>query len=381
MILKNAKIVLINEIIEKGWIEVEGNLIKSVNKGETNQDGHDLHGLIVMPGFIECHVHGGYGHDFEEGTIAGFDEFAKKITQEGVTKFCQGTVTGSVEKVTKLMAVYGEYMTKHNKGAKALQIGAHLEGPFISHEFKGAHEETLLIKPDIKVMQQFIDASKNNIRVVTYAPELQDGSFTTFLLKNKIIPSMGHSAASFEQVTTEVGRGANHFTHLHNGMSRYEHRKPGMVNAGLFYDEILCELITDGIHNHPDTIREAYKIKGPDHLCIITDAMIAKGLADGPYKLGDLDVIKKGQTVTLLNGTLAGAAATYDFNVRNMYHFTKCSLIDLIKMTSINVAKQLGIYNQTGSIQPNKLADLVVVDNDLNVKMTISEGEIAYNNL
>ncbi|AGM26238.1 N-acetylglucosamine-6-phosphate deacetylase [Spiroplasma syrphidicola EA-1] len=381
MILKNAKIVLLDEIIELGWIEVEGQKITAINRGVTDLDGLDCSGLTIMPGYIDCHVHGGYGYNFEQGTIDSFVNFAKNVTKEGITRYCQGTVTGAISNLEKILTVYADFMANHNNGPQARQIGAHLEGPFISPAFKGAHEETLLLKPDVVAMKKLVQASNDNIRIVTYAPELQDGSFTKYLLDQKIVPSMGHSAATFKDVEHEVNVGANHFTHLHNGMSRYDHRNPGMINAGLYFDEILCELITDGIHNDLNVLKEVYKIKGPDHICIITDAMTAKGMPDGPYKLGELDVVKNGQTVTLLNGVLAGSAATYDYCVKNMYEVTNCSLIDLSKMTSINVAKQFGLFDQTGSITVGKFADFTIVDGQLNVKATIVEGEIAYNNL
>lgn len=197
MILKNAKIVCEDQVIANGWLEIKDNKIISINVGKTTEPGYDLQQAIIMPGFIDCHVHGGYGKDTEKGTIASFQKFAKEVVQERITKYCQTIITGSDETITSILTVYQNYMA-NNKGPQARQIGAHLEGPFISKTFKGAHDETLLQAPNIELLKKWIAASNDNIRIVTYAPEEEDGSFTNFLLEHNILPSIGHSNATFD---------------------------------------------------------------------------------------------------------------------------------------------------------------------------------------
>jgi N-acetylglucosamine-6-phosphate deacetylase len=378
MILKNARIILEDKEIKNGWIEIEDKKIKNIGEGATTLDGTDLNGKTIMPGFIECHVHGGYGVDFETGTVEGYKKFAKLVAQEGVTKYCQGSVTNSQENNIKYFGAFKEFMASQTEPA-AICLGCHLEGPFISPEKKGAHELELLAKPNEKDMQELIDLSGNNIRVVTYANNLQDGSFTKFLLKNHIIPSMGHTPTSYDDAMRDYKLGAKHCTHLFNAMSGVDHREPGLATLALDYDDFLVEVISDGIHVAQPVLELIYRAKGPKQICIITDAMNAKGMPDGEYKLGNLDVVKKGMRVALKSsGMLAGAGATYDHNVRIYHSLIGMSLVELSWMTATNIAHQLGIYEETGSIEVNKLADLVVVDDDLNIAMTIVEGQVAF---
>lgn len=379
MILKNAKIVCEEQIISNGWIEIKDDKIVKITAGQTDQVGYDLQQAIIMPGFIDCHVHGGYGEDTEKGTIASFQKFAQVVPQEGITKYCQAMITGSDETLTKILTVYQDYMKNYNNGPQARQIGAHLEGPFISHNFKGAHDETLLQAPNLHLLEKWMKVSNNNIRIVTYAPEEENGTFTQFLLEHQILPSIGHSNATYDLVAKRVAMGVHHVTHLYNAMSKYDHHQPGVVPAALNFDEILCELISDGIHIDPNIINLTYKIKGAKGICLVTDAMLAKGLPDGEYQFGPLPVVKTWQQVVIKGTTtIAGSVATYDYCVRNFHQFTNCSLQDLALVASTNIAKQLGIYSTTGSIAVGKLADLVVLDVDLKVLMTLCEGEIAY---
>jgi len=378
MILKNAKIVLEDKIIDNGWLEIEGDKIISINEGTTDKEGKDLKNKIIMPGFIECHVHGGYGVDFETGTVEGYEKFAKMIAQEGVTRYCQASVTNSQENNVKYLQAFKTFMENQKEGS-AVCLGAHLEGPFISPERKGAHELSLLKKPNEKDMQELIDLSGDNVRVLTYANDLQDGTFTKFLLDNNIIPSMGHSPTSYADAERDYKIGAKHCTHLFNAMSGVSQHEPGLAVLALVKDDFLAEVISDAIHIQKPVLEMIYKIKGPKGICIITDAMNAKGLADGKYKLGNLAVEKKGMKVVLEGtNTLAGAGATYDNNVREYYNLIKMDLTELSWMTSTNIAKQMNIYNETGSIAVNKKADLAILDDKLNVEMTIANGKIAF---
>ncbi len=385
MIFKNAKIVLEDKIIENGWIEIDSK-IKSINSGSTIKEGKDLKGKIIFPGFIDCHVHGGYGNEFENATFEAFNLFAKNIAKEGVTSFCQATVTQPVNIINKALSIYAEWFKKENKGAQARQIGAHLEGPFISASKKGAHSEELLSDTNIKVMQNWIKLSGKNIKLITYAIERDKDNFTKFLVKNNIIPSVGHSNCSAEEfITKGVKNGAKHITHLFNGMSTVSHftkgngQIAGLATGAMIDDSVLCELISDGIHINKETVQLVYKVKGPDGICLITDAMQAKGLKDGEYKLGPLTITKLGQSAKL-KGTniLAGSVATYDHCFRTFKSFTGASLLAMTKVCSVNIAKQLGIFSKTGSITVGKNADLVILDKTGNVLETIVEGQIAY---
>ncbi|AHI53934.1 N-acetylglucosamine-6-phosphate deacetylase [Spiroplasma sabaudiense Ar-1343] len=379
MLFKNAKIVLENQIIELGFLKVEGTKITKIGEGKCDEPGIDLQGSWILPGFIDVHVHGGYGTDFETGTVAGYNNFAQKVAQEGITKYLQAAVTNSIADNQKILKEFSNFMSQQNGLSQSRCLGAHLEGPFISPERKGAHELKLLMAPNIGIMEELVKLANNTIRMVTYASDLQDGEFTKFLLSQNIIPSAGHSNMRASQFEADYQIGIRHITHLFNGMSGVSQHEPGLATAALLHDDVVVEVITDGIHIQPETLKLIYKIKGPNGIIVITDAMNAKGLPDGDYKLGGLEVEKEGIKVVLKGtSTLAGAGATYDYNVRFFLKTCGFSMTDLIKMTSINAAKQLQIFDQTGSIALNKLADLVILDKDLKVVKTISEGKIVF---
>ncbi|ASZ09442.1 N-acetylglucosamine-6-phosphate deacetylase [Mesoplasma chauliocola] len=381
MILKNAKIVLQDKIIENGSLLIKDNKIIKISEKEIDANKEeviDLKGNYLMPGFIDCHVHGGYGVDFETGDEKRFLTFSENVIKEGITSYVQASVTNSVEDNKKYLTEFKNFKNAKNiKGAKCL--GVHMEGPFISAEKKGAHDPNLLVKPNIDLIKEFIEISNKNIKIVTYASELQDGSFTKYLINNKIVPSVGHTNQESYELEKDYLLGAKHVTHIFNGMSGVDHYRPGLAVSALTHKDILVEVISDGVHLNEDILDLIYKIKGADNICIITDSINAKGLSDGEYKIGNLEVIKKGIEVRLKsNNVLAGSGATYNHNVK--FYKEKCliPMTELIKMTSINIAKQLNIYEKTGSIEENKIADLVVVDKEFNVLYTFVEGKKVY---
>lgn len=380
-LIKNAKIVLETEIIEKGSLLIVDNQIADIFPSDVTLPNIDIQIDVqnnwVLPGFIDCHVHGGYGVDFETGDQNRFAIFAKQVAQEGITKYCQASVSNSIADNDRYYAEFGQFMKQNNFGAKCL--GAHLEGPFISKDKKGAHQLDLLLLPNIELTKKWNDLSNHNLKIVTYASDEQNGGYTKWLLNNQIIPSVGHTNLLASEFEKDYLIGVRHITHLFNGMSGIDQYRPGLVVAAMLKSDVLCEVISDGVHLQPEILQLIYKVKTADQICIITDAINAKGLADGEYKIGQLAVEKKGIEVRLKsNGALAGAGATYDHNVRTFQKICNIPMLELIKMTSINIAKQLNIFDQTGSIAKNKLADLVILDHDLNVQLTIVEGKIVF---
>ncbi|AHI52859.1 N-acetylglucosamine-6-phosphate deacetylase [Spiroplasma culicicola] len=378
MIIKNVKIVLSDKVIENGWIEIENDVIKSINSGVCHEEGIDGENKILMPGFIDCHTHGGYGVDFENSSVENYMKFSKMLTQEGITSYIHSSVTNSLENNKKYLQTFNEFKEKDNEYAKCL--GVHLEGPFICKEKKGAHELALLENPNVATMKELNNVAHNNIAMVTYAPELDNGDFVKYLLENNIVPAAGHSNCDYPVFDKDVALGVKHITHLFNGMSGIAHQKPGLALAAMDAKNVLCEVITDGIHIDRQVLKLIYRLIGFERIAIITDSMIAKGMPDGNYKLGNLDVIKVGMKATLTDGaTLAGSAANFNHNVKVMYEtIDNLTLNQLIHMTSINAAKQFNIFDKTGSIEVNKYADLVLVDNDMNVYKTFVNGKCVY---
>lgn len=392
LVLVNAKIISTNNIIENGFLVIKNNLITEIKSGKYEKNNNetkilDCQNQTIIPGFIDCHVHGGYGYSFMDGTVESISNFAQLVTKEGVTKFCYATVTAITKEIDKILLSFAEYMkTENSSFNKARIMGVYLEGPFISHEYKGAHSETLIHSLDPKLVVRWNKISNNNLKFVVYAPELDHNfnnhkSFTNILVANNIIPTLGHSNATFQQVKQAVQQGLAHVTHLYNGMSGYDHRSPGIVPAALYYDEIVVELICDGFHVNLDILALTYKIKGANKICMISDAMSAKGLVDGDYFLGSLPVVKKGnQVVVKSSGKLAGSIATMIAGFKNLLRVTNNNWQDCVKMASYNSAKQLGIDNLTGDLVVGLLADIVVLDKNNDVLLTICEGNIVYQN-
>ena len=385
MILKNARIILAEGPIKKGWLQIKQGLITKVSASNNcaNDDAVlDLTGLKILPGFIDVHTHGGYGVAFEDASIESFSLYAQQILREGVTRFCQATVTGTNKNISQSLVIYKEWLANHNHGLQALQIGAHIEGPFISPIKKGAHPLGLLQKPSVAILKAWIKASDQNIRLITFAPELADKDFLRLLSAQNIVGSAGHSNISAQLFLGEiVPAGIHHVTHLFNGMSGVDQHHPGLAVGALINDSVLCEVISDGVHIKPDTLRLIYKCKGFKGITLITDSMRAKGMPDGNYWLGTLEVtVANGEAHLVKDGTIAGSVAQFDRCYRLFKKFNNLTDEIMIYMSSINAARQLGIFDKTGSIAVNKMADLVILNDQDAVVMTIVEGQLVYIN-
>jgi N-acetylglucosamine-6-phosphate deacetylase len=258
-------------------------------------------------------------------------------------------------------------------------IGVHLEGPFISTKRAGAQPIHHIKDPDIDLFLTWQNQSGHLIKLVTMAPEQKNGlTFLEEVQKSGVVASIGHSDATYAEVQEAINKGLTYVTHLYNGMRGLHHREPGVAGAALSHSELVAEMIVDGVHIHPSVVKSTFKGKGANEIILITDAMRAKGLGEGEYDLGGQRVCVGDGKALLEDGTLAGSILTMDEAVRNMMKYTGCSLRDITKMTAENPAKQLGIWSKVGSIAVGKKADLVLLDENLKVVLTICKGKIAY---
>lgn len=400
LILKNARIVSTNKVIDFGWLAIKDKKIIKIATGDfydpdytNNKDVTviDCQNKTIIPGFIDIHVHGGYGYSFidEKNHLAdSLNNFALQVTKEGVTKFCCATVTSTKPVLDEFFNQLGQYMAVAQPTAQAQLLGAYLEGPFISPEYKGAHDPNLLVPPNISWVKQWKQLSNNNLKFVAFALECdsefnsQTNNFTTLLMNDGIIPSLAHSAATFKQVAQAQSYGLNHVTHLYNAMSGFNHRFPGCVPTILANQAIFAELICDGVHVDLDIMKLTYKIKGAENIIMVSDAISAKGCEDGDYMLGPLAIVKKGNVATLKANekAISGSVATMIDGFKNLLKITDSNWQDCVKMASYNSAKQLKINNVVGDIQKNKLADLIVLNHNNDVELTICEGQIAFKN-
>ncbi|MGJ5709600.1 N-acetylglucosamine-6-phosphate deacetylase [Staphylococcus equorum] len=377
-VIENGRIYTEEEIIERGYIIVKDDKITDVGKGdyEGALTTYDAQGQHVLPGFIDIHMHGGYGEDVMDASYDGLKHLAESLLSEGTTSFLATTMTQSDENITKALENIIEYQKQQNVLKAADIVGIHLEGPFISEHKVGAQNPAYVQRPSIEKVQQFQKTANNQIKVITFAPEVEGAHETLEALHDQIRFSIGHTVATFDETNEAVARGAKHVTHLYNAGTPFEHREPGVFGAAWTNDSLSTELIVDGIHSHPTAIQIAYKQKGNTRFFLITDAMRAKGMPDGEYDLGGQNVIVKGSEARLASGALAGSILKMNEGLKNLIQYTGDSLDNLWRVTSLNQAIALNIESQKGSLKVGKDADIVIVDDEITVQTTIKAGEI-----
>lgn len=377
-VIENGRIYTEYETIEKGYLIIKAGKIAGVGKGkyEGELTTYDAQGHHVLPGFIDIHIHGGYGEDAMDASEDGLQHLAKSLLSEGTTSFLATTMTQSDDNITKALKTIVSYQSKHDKYQAADIVGIHLEGPFISEHKVGAQNPEFVQRPSIEKVRQFQSIANGQIKVITFAPEVTGAEETLNAFHDKIKFSIGHTVATYDEVNKAVSQGAKHVTHLYNAGTAFEHREPGVFGAAWTNDALSTELIVDGIHSHPAAVKIAFKQKGNEQFFLITDAMRAKGMPDGEYDLGGQNVTVKGSEARLASGALAGSILKMNEGLKNLIEFTGASLDDLWRVTSLNQAIALKIEGDKGSIAIGKDADIVVVDDDIQVLTTIKSGKV-----
>lgn len=335
---------------------------------------------VVLPGFIDQHIHGAGGSDAMDGTVEDLSIIANTVAKEGTTGFLATTMTQSPENITKALKAVKTYREKGVKeGAEIL--GVHLEGPFIAPEHKGAQPLEYVALPDVEVLKKYNLASGNSIKIVTYAPEREKADeLAKYMSDNKIVPSIGHTGAKNSDILSAINNGAKNITHTYNAQSALHHREIGVVGSALLQDELNCELIADCIHVSVPAMKLLAKCKPSDKLTLITDAMRAKGMPDGESELGGQVVIVKGGEARLKDGTLAGSVLKMNVAIKNFVNNVKIPFESVVDCATINPAKTLGVDDVMGSIKVGKRANFAILDKDFNVLMTIRDGNILFKN-
>lgn len=373
MVLKNLRIVLEHKIIEKGFLVFENGKIAKIGEGEYKGDAKDCNGLTAMPGFIDIHIHGSAGIDFMDAEAKDYKIIADSLYKEGVTTFLATTLTSDKESLAKVCKT-----VKDVKKEIPSLGGIHFEGPYINEKHKGAQNAEFIRNPNIEEFDELQELSGNNVRYITLAPEKEGAmEFIEHIHKEGVTVSAGHSDATFDDVKEAIARGLTNTTHTHNAMSGHHHRKPGIVTAAFYFDELFTEFICDKIHVCPNVLMTSYKIIGPERFIMITDALKVKNSSIEKFQLFGLDCIKKDGAAYLTTGPLAGSLLTMDQGLRNMKEITGASLVDLAKITSRNAAKAIHFADR-GVIEEGKLADIVILDDSLHVKETYKEGKKVY---
>ncbi|WP_238884429.1 N-acetylglucosamine-6-phosphate deacetylase [Clostridium sp. YIM B02551] len=376
MLIKNVNIIYLDKI-EKGSVLIEDGKIKSLNPSsyDTNEiiDGE---GLYLSAGFIDVHIHGAGGYDTMNGTFEAINEIAKNIVKHGTTSFTPTTMTVAVEDIHKSMEAISYAKTHGTDGANVL--GAHLEGPFISPQAIGAQNPNFLQKPSVETYNKMVSGFEDAVTSITVAPEV-DGALEliSYLNSKGVRVSVGHTKATYNEVVSGIKAGISHSTHLFNAMTGLHHREPGAIGA-IFDTDITTETISDGIHIAYPSLRVAYKTKTTDKVLLITDAMEACCMPDGKYSLGGQPVFVKDGAARLENGALAGSILTLDKAVKNVFDNSNYPLYEVVKMATYNPAKHCKVDNKKGLIKEGFDADLVLFDDNINIKYSIVNGKIIF---
>lgn len=376
MLIKNCNIIYLDKI-EKGSVLVEDGKIKEINPTcQTCDDIIDGGGLYLSPGFINVHIHGASGHDTMDGTFEAINEISKSILKNGTTAFTPTTMTVSTDAIKKSIEVIKE--AKLNGTDGALVLGAHLEGPFISPSAIGAQNPKFLQKPDIETYMKMVGDCEDAVVSITIAPEV-DGAKELIkeLTSRGVVCSIGHTKATYEEAMEGIECGCSHSTHLFNAMTPFAHREAGVVGA-IFDSEITTETITDGIHISYPSLRIAYKQKTTDKVLLVTDSMMACCMPDGMYSLGGQDVIVSDGAARLTTGSLAGSILTLDKAIDNVNKNTDLPLYEIVKMATFNGAKHCKVEDTKGLIKEGYDADLVLFDENIDVKTVIVNGKIVH---
>ena len=376
---KNSKIYVYGKGIIETSLLINNGKIEMIGEINTDELIQLPDNLIVLPGFVDKHIHGANHADFMNPTKDDLKKITDAIAREGTTSCLATTMTQSMEAIKSAVKNIGEYINEKHEGVEIL--GIHLEGPFVSPKFAGAQPLEYIVKCDIDQFNSINETSLNTVKQVSYACEENGLDFTTHLVNNGIVASIGHSNSDYATVVKAAGLGATSITHTYNAQKGLHHRDIGVVGAAMLDDRLSCELICDLIHVSPAAIKLLFKNKGKDNICLITDSIEAKYMPDGEYSLGGQPVFVKDNAARLENGTLAGSTLKLNEGVRNFMNTVNISLNEAVDCATINPAKVLGIADRKGSIELGKDADLIVVDKDLNVYMTICRGNVVYSKL
>ena len=370
-ILTEEGIIKTNIIIKDGIISYIGD--KEIDGLSTLPDDQ-----VLVPGFIDEHMHGINGYDVMDGSVETLRKIAEEVAKEGVTSFLATTSTASIQKtINTLHAV--KAFKEINNSCYAEIIGAHLEGPFLSKTYQGAQLGEYIINPSISLMKEFIIESGNNVKLITLAPEEENGlDLIKYLKEHNIIASVGHSNATFNIIKQSIKQGLTTVTHTYNAQKPIHHREVGVVGAAMLFDELYTELICDGIHVSSPAVKLLCKNKPLDKIVLITDSLPEKGLKDGIYLDNDQEIYVKNNELRLKDGTLAGSSLTMNQAIKNIINFTDVNLTNAINFATSNPAKNLNIFDKVGSIKVGKLANFAVIDKELNVYQTIRCGNIIY---
>jgi N-acetylglucosamine-6-phosphate deacetylase len=380
-IITNAQAVTPGGVAPAVSIVIEQGRVTAISAGQTGAPAKarrlDAQGNLVLPGFIDVHIHGGRGYDVMDGTVEAVHGLASHLAAHGVTGFLATTVTATQDDTLAAAAVVRQARAAGSPGAAIL--GMHIEGPYINPRRPGAQNLACIRPPSIAEIDQVIAASGDCVRLVTLAPELEGGhDMVRHLRRRGIVASIGHSDATYEQALAALDAGVTHVTHVFNAMRPFQHRDPSIPVVALTDARCMAELIADGLHVHPGAARLLIQARGPQGVVLISDAMRGAGLPFGCYRLGAHDVWTSENGARTASGQLAGSLLTLEVALRNVLSWTHLPLHTALAMTSLNQARELGLSDRKGSLEIGKDADLVICTPDYQALTTLVEGRVVF---
>ncbi|KRE50816.1 N-acetylglucosamine-6-phosphate deacetylase [Paenibacillus sp. Soil724D2] len=383
LVISGAKIVTEQGIIERGILHVKDGFIAFVgdmSQWDPSAAGSaarsiDAHGSWLLPGFIDVHVHGGYGADFMDANPETLDIITRFHALHGTTSMLATTMTATRDAIDRVLGEVDRY--KNQEMPYAQLLGVHLEGPFISPKWAGAQDPNLMVPPQLSWIEDWHERYPQLMKQLTLAPEREGGlEMIAWLRDHGIVAACGHTDSNYADIQAAVREGLTHAVHTYNAMKPLHHREPGTVGAILTDERISGEVIADGHHVHPAAIRLLAMVKQPHGLLLITDAMSAAGLGDGQYKLGGQAVtVQSGVARLTEGGALAGSTLTMIEALRFMVREVGVSVEDASRFASGNPARLLRLEGSHGSIAQGKQADLLLVSPELELEQVWVRGK------
>ena len=382
IIIHNAQVFVAGDTTHQ-WVVCANGKISGVGQGELDipEDAIviDAEGKRLLPGFIDVHVHGGNNVDSMDATPEALQTMAQFYARHGVTSFLATTWTDSPEKITAALE-----NVKHCTGRDGGRIekgatlrGVHLEGPYLNPHKSGAQNPAYVKRADRDEATAWLDMDV--IRLLSIAPEYAENRWLIEeCVRRSVTVSAAHTNANYDDIVAAVKLGLTHSTHTFNAMTGLHHRKPGVVGAAMSIPQINCEIIADNIHVHPAAMRLLWNAKNFQNVILITDAMRAAGMPDGEYPVDERTTYVRDGVAQLEDGTLAGSTLTMNNALKNFVAATQSPLESIYETTSLTPAEAIGIEDVTGSIEVGKDADLVLLDTDYNVHLTVAQGRMVY---
>lgn len=366
------------EVWQDGILLLEGGAIREVGRDESllaeADEVYDYKDSILIPGFVDLQVNGAFGVDAASAPER-LGELSASLLRTGTTAYLPTVISSPESFYEEVLPTLAEEIEVQNSGAEAL--GIHLEGPFLNIQKRGAHDEAHILQPNPDLLGKLLDLGP--IRMLTIAPELDGADQLMEMARDRgVVVSAGHSDASFEVAYEAFDRRAASVTHLFNAMSSLHQREPGIPGAAFAHPRVVCGLIADGLHVHPEVVGLAFRMLGPDRVCLVTDATAATGMGPGEYPLATRTIYLDSNVTHLGSGSLAGSILTMNEAFQNTLAFTDCTIPEAVRMTSTAPARLVGEGRRKGRLTPGYDADIAILAPDLSIESVWRSGRHVY---